>query len=145
MICYNWWILSWGHIGSSMYEGNCFKIFSRKETNSKIRTIKFSWLKQERTANELNVPFVKHVIRYVRSLNNQKKNSISSPYVASYTNTFSSMCAVWWWLRVLTLTLRLLRFKLLFFGTLPSVFIFFFPLFLLLFYFVVTPYPLYSV
>lgn len=32
-----------------------------------------------------------------------------------------------------------------FFGTLPSVFIFFFPLFLLLFYFVVTPYPLYSV
>lgn len=113
MICYNWWILSWGHIGSSMYEGNCFKIFSRKETNSKIRTIKFSWLKQERTANELNVPFVKHVIRYVRSLNNQKKNSISSPYVASYTNTFSSMCAVWWWLRVLTL--RLLRFKLLFF------------------------------
>lgn len=77
-----------------MYEGNCFKNFSRKETNSKIRTIKFSWLKQERTANELNVPFVKHVIRYVRSLNNHKKNSISLHYVASYTNTFSSMCAV---------------------------------------------------
>lgn len=145
MICYNWWILSWGHIGSSMYEGNCFKIFSRKETNSKIRTIKFSWLKQERTANELNVPFVKHVIRYVRSLNNQKKNSISSPYVASYTNTFSSMCAVWWWLRVLTLTLRLLRFKLLFFWYPTFCIYLFFPLFLLLFYFVVTPYPLYSV
>lgn len=142
MICYNWWILSWGHIGSSMYEGNCFKIFSRKETNSKIRTIKFSWLKQERTANELNVPFVKHVIRYVRSLNNQKKNSISSPYVASYTNTFSSMCAVWWWLRVLTLTLRLLRFKLLFFfGTLPSVFIFFFSSFFVVVLFCCYPLP----